>query len=301
MTGPTQPMPSNHERLHRLNTLLRIERPTEVVDIGANPIDGEPPYQPLLKAELCNVTGFEPDPGALATLNARKTARETYLPYAVGDGSKKMLHLCRYSGWTSTLHPDPAGLEVFQFFKRNAEVTGTTEIETHRLDAMAEINKIDYLKIDIQGGELDVFRHATRKLADTAVIQTEVSFVGLYQNQPFFGDIDLELRRQGFTIHYFPSIKPCMISPLILNNDPQLALNQLIEADVVYVKDFRYPDRLSDDHLRRMALIADACYYSYDLALYCISQLQRRGSVESGASDAYLALVNERLRENTQG
>lgn len=80
-----------------------------------------------------------------------------------------------------------------------------------------------------------------------------------------------------------------------------MALNQVIEADVVYVKDFRYPDRLSDDHLRRMALIADACYYSYDLALYCISQLQRRGSVESGASDAYLALVNERLRENTQG
>ena len=81
MTGPSHPTPtpapSNHDRLHRLNALLRIERPTEVVDIGANPIDGAPPYQTLLKAGLCNVTGFEPDPDALAALNMRKTARET--------------------------------------------------------------------------------------------------------------------------------------------------------------------------------------------------------------------------------
>ena len=297
MTDPTQPMPSNHDRLHRLNALLRIERPTEVVDIGANPIDGAPPYQTLLKAGLCNVTGFEPDPDALAALNMRKTARETYLPYAVGDGSKKTLHLCRYSGWTSTLRPDPATLEVFQFFKRNAEVTGTVEIETYRLDDMTEIENIDYLKIDIQGGELDVFRHATRKLADASVIQTEASLVGLYQNQPCFGEIDLELRRQGFIIHFFPAFKPCMISPLILNNDLKWALNQVVEADVVYVKDFRNPDRLSDHHLRQMALIADACYNSYDLALYCISQLQRRNSVASDASDAYLAMINERLQE----
>lgn len=123
-----------------------IERPTEIVDVGANPIDGAPPYQILLRAALCNVTGFEPDPEALAALNARKSARETYLLYAAGDGSSKKLRLCRYSGWNSTLLPDPAALDVFQFFKRNAEVAGTTEIDTRRLDDMAEIERVDYLK-----------------------------------------------------------------------------------------------------------------------------------------------------------
>ena len=295
MTGATQSDPShpNRDRLRRLYDSLRIEQPTGIVDIGANPIDGAPPYKIMLDAELCRVTGFEPDPGALAALNSRKSARETYLPYAVGYGSKKKLHQCRYSGWTSTLHPDPAALEVFQFFKRNAEVTGTTEIDTRRLDDMAEIERVDYLKIDIQGGELDVFRNARLKLADTSVIQTEVSLVSLYQNQPCFGDIDLELRRQGFIIHFFPSFKPCMISPLILDNDPKWALNQVVEADVVYVRDFRHPDRLTNEHLRQMALIADACYNSFDLALSCIIILEKRGAVAPQTANAYLSMINE--------
>jgi len=280
---------------------LRIEQPTEIVDIGANPIDGAPPYRILLEAALCNVTGFEPDPGALATLNARKTVRETYLPYAVGDGSVKTLHLCRYSGWNSTLRPDLSALEVFQFFKRNAEITGETRIATQRLDDIGEIGAIDYLKIDIQGGELDVFRHGKHKLADVAVLQTEVSLVGLYESQPCFGEIDLELRKQGFIPHFFPSLKPCMISPLMLDNDPKWALNQVIEADVVYVKDFRHPDRLSDNQLRQMALIADACYNSCDLALYCVTILQKRKATTPDAAETYLALINEKLRGIRQG
>ncbi len=38
-------------------SLLNAERLTEVVDIGANPIDGDPPYKPMLQAGLCRVTG----------------------------------------------------------------------------------------------------------------------------------------------------------------------------------------------------------------------------------------------------
>ena len=41
----------------------------DVVDIGANPIDGDPPYRLLLDAGLCRVTGFEPQLGG-----ARRTA-----------------------------------------------------------------------------------------------------------------------------------------------------------------------------------------------------------------------------------
>lgn len=185
---------------------------------------------------------------------------------------------------------------MFPIFRNNTEVIGATQINTRRLDDISGITRLDYLKIDIQGGELDVFRHAKRKLAEASVIQTEVSFVGLYENQPSFGEIDIELRRQGFIPHCFPAMKHCMIAPLTLDIDPWRALNQPIEADVVYVKDFRYPDRLSDDQLRRTALIADSCYNSFDLALRCIVSLQARARLGHAATDAYLALVNEALR-----
>lgn len=51
-----------------LKTLLQLDRLTEVVDIGANSIDGDPPYKPMLDLGLCRITGFEPQPDALATL-----------------------------------------------------------------------------------------------------------------------------------------------------------------------------------------------------------------------------------------
>ena len=281
------------ERLRRLSALLKVDHPAEIVDIGANPIDGAPPYRPLLSAELCRVTGFEPDPSAFAALADKTSAHENYLPYAIGDGSTKTLHLCRYSGWTSTLRPNPAAIKIFHGFTNEPDVIGETKIDTRRLDDIEEIDQIDYLKIDIQGGELDVFRHATRKLAGASVIQTEASIIGLYENQPSFGDIDVELRRQGFVPHCFPSVKNCMISPLILDNNPSRALNQVIEFDVVYVKDFRYPERLSNHQLQLTALIADSCYHSFDLALYCISQLQARMAIDPNAIEAYLQLIKE--------
>lgn len=49
--------------------LLMPKRLTSVVDVGANPIDGDPPYKILLQKRLCRVTGFEPQAEALAVLN----------------------------------------------------------------------------------------------------------------------------------------------------------------------------------------------------------------------------------------
>ncbi|HEY1311573.1 MAG TPA: hypothetical protein VGF02_11540 [Pseudolabrys sp.] len=78
--------------------LLKPDRLPTVVDIGANPIDGEPPYLPLLKKNLCRVIGFEPQLEALAALNAKKSELETYLPHAVGDGAEGTLRICRSPG-----------------------------------------------------------------------------------------------------------------------------------------------------------------------------------------------------------
>jgi hypothetical protein len=76
-----------------LARLLSMNRLTHVVDIGANPIAGAPSYRPLLDAQLCRVTGFEPQASALAELNLKKGANETYFPYAVGDGREHTLNL----------------------------------------------------------------------------------------------------------------------------------------------------------------------------------------------------------------
>jgi FkbM family methyltransferase len=274
-----------------LARLLSVGGLTHVVDIGANLIDGTPPYRPLLDARLCRVTGFEPQASALAELNLKKGPNETYLPYAVGDGKEHTLNLCAYSGWTSTLVPSAAALEVFSFFKNNARVVGQTRIATHRLDDLAEVNAIDFLKIDIQGGELAVFVHGKEKLKNAVAIQTELQFVNLYDGQPSFGEVDQELRIQGFIPHAFAALKKWPISPLQFGGDPTRALNQLLEADLVYVRDFVHSDNMTSDQLKHLCLIAHSCYNSFDLAGRCIALLEQRQEIPAGALQQYIAML----------
>jgi hypothetical protein len=139
-----------------------------------------------------------------------------------------------------------------------------------------------------RGGELAVFQSAKAKLSETVAIQTEISFVPLYKDQPTLGDIDLELRGQGFLPHCFPAIKLWPIAPCV---DPRQPFNQLLEADIVYVRDFTDPDSLSDEQLKHLGLIAHYCYRSFDLALRCVMLLEQRQVVEAGTGERYLEIL----------
>lgn len=274
--------------MENLSTILAPEHLTHIVDIGANPIDGEPPYKAMLDAGLCHVTGFEPQEDALAELQHKKGINERYLPYAVGDGESHILNICRASGMTSLFQPDLTVLELFQVLKPLGDVLNQIEVTTVKLNDLTEISHLDFLKIDIQGGELAVFKSGDQKLAQTVAIQTEVSFVPLYKGQPTLGEIDLELRSQGFIPHCFAAIKKWPIAPCVINNNPRQALNQLLEADLVYVRDFSKPEAMSDEQLKHLALIAHYCYKSIDLALRCVMLLEQRGALSAGTEKIYL-------------
>ncbi|MGH3560731.1 MAG: FkbM family methyltransferase, partial [Mycobacterium sp.] len=203
----------------------------------------------MLDSGLCTVIGFEPQPDALAELQCRKGALETYLPHAVGDGGTHRLMVTRASGMTSMLRPDAKRLALFNGF-------------TEWGGAIDEVGEFDLLKIDIQGGELMAFQNGRRKLAEAVAVQTEVSFVPLYEHQPVFGEVDLELRSQGFLPHSFPAVKRWAIAPIVFGGDFRIGQNQLLEADIVYVRDIAYPERLTDEQLSHLAMIAFHVYGS---------------------------------------
>ena len=265
--------------------LVCCSRLTAIVDIGANPIDGDPPYKAMLEAGLCTVTGFEPQPDALAELQRRKGPLETYLPYVVGDGESHCLTIAQASGMSSLLRPDARRLALFNGFTEFGAVIDEVEVVAHRLDDIDEVGEFDLLKIDIQGGELGTFRNGRRKLMSAVAVQTEISFVPLYENQPVLGEVDLELRSQGFLPHSFTEIKRWAIAPTVFQGNFRVGQNQLLEADMVYVRDIAYPERLTDEQLSHLAMIAFHVYGSTDLTAFCILELSRRGrtSADAGA------------------
>lgn len=243
----------------------------------------------MLERRLCRVTGFEPQESALAELNARKSELEAYYPYVVGSGHKAKLRVCSAPGMTSLLMPDLNALSHFDKFSEWGTVIGEYPVQTRRLDDISEIEELDFLKIDVQGSELAVFGSGRKKLKQAVAIQTEASFLSLYKDQPTFGDINSELRKQGFVPHAFAAINKRMIAPLTDPSNPYATMNQLLEADVVYVRNFMKPAEMTAEQLKHLAMIAHHCYGSFDLAANCIHRLCARQAIPDRSVHDYIA------------
>ena len=277
-----------------LTQILAPTRPTAIVDVGANPIDGDPPYKTMLAAGLCDVIGFEPQADALARLQKMAGPRERYLPHALGDGTSRDLHVCGIEGMTSLLAPDPAQLALFNLFPIWGEVKNTIRVSTRRLDDIAEIASMDFLKMDIQGCERDVLRHGKNKLAETIAIQTEMSFVPLYKDQPVFGEMDILLRELGFLPHCFAELKVWPLAPTVVGGQPNRGLRQLLEADMVYVRDFTRASNMSVEQWKHLALVAHHCYRSADLAARALNMLAELKIIPADASAHYLSSLGRK-------
>ncbi|MFY9291428.1 MAG: FkbM family methyltransferase [Methylorubrum rhodinum] len=269
-------MPASHNPF-AFRHLTGLDVRVKVVDVGANPIDGAAPYAGLVDEGSAEVVGFEPNLEALARLDAMKGPHETYLPHAVGDGGRHTLHICRQQGMSSLLTPDPAVLACFLGFPVWGEVIETREVDTVRLDDVPATAGLDYLKIDIQGGELMVFRNALARLSEASVIHTEVEFVPLYAGQPLFSDVDQFLRAQGFVFHRFhPDVVSRIVRPLLNENDVYAPMSQAVWADALFIRDFTRPELLTERQLLSTAKILHDCYQSFDICARLLQEHDRR-------------------------
>ncbi|RAU23479.1 methyltransferase FkbM [Paramagnetospirillum kuznetsovii] len=260
-----------------LSKILGIDVIVNIVDVGANPIDGNPPYKALLARKGARLIGFEPNSDALAKLKRKKGPNETYLPHAVGDGQTHTLNLCQASGMSSLLTPNQALYKYFHGFSDWARIVRTEQVKTIRLDDVPQVKRLDFLKIDIQGGELMVFQNAPNRLKDCLVIQTEVEFLPLYENQPLFSEVEQFLRGRGFILHRFwPQPFTRALKPMVVEGNIARGLSQVVDADAIFMRDFMAFDQLDAGQLLRMATILHDVYQSLDVVLRLLIEHDRR-------------------------
>ncbi len=279
------------DRLLLLHKALSPARQTSVVDIGANPINGSPPYALLRRAGLCHVTGFEPDPNAFAALAAAPLANLTILPVAVGAGTSTTLHVSPHSGLTSTLPlADWVGPYLGPYWQRGRDEARALPITTRKLDDIPEVTALDFLKIDIQGGELAVFQNGRSKLATTAMIQTEAALLPCYEGQAGLGAQIAELRAQGFVPYQIAEVNRHRLAyDPTLARGVQTARSQVLDLDVIFLRDPINIALMPLECLKHMTLLADAVLGAYDLVLRCLTELIRRKAVHRDDITTYLA------------
>lgn len=278
---------------------LPLDRRTRVVDVGANPNVADAPYLAMTKQGLCDVLGFEPHPGAFADLQKIKGPREHYLPFAVGDGSAKELKVYKSHGFTSVFEPAEAAKKLLSL-KRWYDIEARIPFDTVRLDTSEDVQRFDLLKIDIQGGEADVFTGGAAKLQTACAVIVELRYFALYKGEPMLSGIDTQLRGLGFQLHkiFPPASRPLVSSQIDRLNKKRLP-DQVIDGDAVYIRDLEGIKTFDDTQVLHMTMLAACVIYSHSLVLFCLDELVARGLVDRGLPRAYADALPDTLKRAT--
>ena len=152
---------------------------------------------------LVHFLTFEPAPrGSAASALADRTNFAVALSSQKGQG---VLRLTRDPD-ASTLYPvNYAEIQPFPVAD-GLEVLRTEAIEVDTLDsrlASAPQFLPHFLKVDVEGADLDVLRGATETLNQSVFgVRIEVSFLERHQGAPFFGETDAFLRERGFRLFH---------------------------------------------------------------------------------------------------
>jgi FkbM family methyltransferase len=287
---PQRALSAFQKRLRFLIDMLGVDRPLRIADVGANPVN-VPDYAELQKMGGCEVWGFEPEPSVFAELMKDPLPCSHFVQRAVGKTGKGLFYGHAQSGLGSTLPIDKAGVTYLGRPGWHGKQRDPVEIDLISLDDIpaAELPKPDILKIDIQGGELDVFRTGRKKMSDAMAVVTEVRFSPIYENEPLWGDLDAELREQGFALHklMFAKSVPTASSVQQKMFKPRLK-NQLMDGDAVYIRDPLQMDDWSDAQIKRLAVAASGVFDSLDLTFHCLDALSAREALPKTATQDFL-------------
>jgi len=259
----------------------------KIVDVGAMWTGADADrYANLENALPCEVIGFEPVAAEYRKLVALNRAHHRYFPHLIGDGSERTFYECRAPFTSSLLEPDLAMAANFEYLAECFQIVRTHPVRTTRLDDVAETAGVDFLKVDVQGGEIMVFEGALERLKTAVIVDVEVDFIPLYKNQPLFGDVDAFLRAQGFMLHqlqhYGLNFKPKV-------SDGAATSQQSSWGDAVYVRNFPAFERLEPELLLKLAAILHANYRSYDLAARALGVYD--GTMRTDLNSAYVRLM----------
>ena len=244
---------------------FEIENKIEIMDVGAAAISETPVYQKIIDIGFANLNAFEGDEKHSKKLIDKYGERLKLYSQFVFDGTTQNLYKANErSGMTSLLKPKLNALNFFNGFNKIGEIEKIEKVKTYKLNDIKELPLIDLAKMDIQGSELTVLNNGLEKLKDCLAVQLEVSYICLYENQPTFGEVDIWMRSKGYSPHCFLNVKRWSITPTIFNNNFRIPGNQLLESDIVYIKDPLKLYLLNNEQLKKFITISHYCFKSTD-------------------------------------
>lgn len=152
----------------------------------------------------CEIHMFEPLPEYCEVLwQLSEQMRDLHFhPIALGSENRQMvMHVQNFSDASSLLLVSKLGADRWQLSEKQ-QIPVPVECLDDRI-ANLSLPWPDFLKLDVQGYELQVLRGAKKAIANCSAILTEVSFESYYEDQCLFHDLIGYLALHGFRLRAF--------------------------------------------------------------------------------------------------
>tara|TARA_B100000674_G_scaffold495476_1_gene523047 strand:- start:44 stop:1024 length:981 start_codon:yes stop_codon:yes gene_type:complete len=186
---------------------LDIGRPLCLIDVGS--AKGMQSRWAKIK-NLVFSYGFEPDEGArekLSQKNVFEGGGNTDSPYALSHKREKIeLNILKKPSHSSVLEPNNNFINLYP--ERNPkgfELDHKVSVDAIDLDSL-EMEAKDFMKIDVQGYELNVLRGSEESLKEILGLEIEIEFSELYKNQCSFEEIKTFLSQYDLDFIDFTSM-----------------------------------------------------------------------------------------------
>jgi FkbM family methyltransferase len=158
-----------------------------------------------------------------------------------GSKGRSTLHVARLPDSSSLLPNNSALLRRFAMAE-SLEHVGTTIVETTDLDSFTAsrgLSYVDFVKLDVEGVELDVLRGARRALEESVLgLSVEVWFQEDHIGRPLFSDIDTHLRGLGFVLFDLRQLSRWQRRTLAdEGHQSGLGTGQLMYGNALYLRD----------------------------------------------------------------
>jgi FkbM family methyltransferase len=264
----------------------------KMIDVGAASFeDAHDRFVTLARKFRGELFSFEPNPEQHRLLR-EKFADCGYvhvLPVAIADGRDRELKICRHPGGSSLFEPNLELARRYRSFGEWLEVVGRVPVKTVTLDSLEPLHGADFLKLDIQGAELEALIGGSELLSTILMIECEVNFVQQYVGQPLFSEIELLLRRHGFMFHRFSGYGSRLLEDATAGGDPLQPGSQWLWSDAIFVRDLAHWPSLTNQQLIKIAVYMHELYASDDFAHHVLAIVD--GRANSALAKSFAALT----------
>ncbi len=208
-----------------LYRLLRNANVDLVFDVGAN--RGQFAEDLYKSGYTGRCLSFEPIPNVYHVLRDKAAHDESWDVYncALGKNSgTRKLHVTKQDASSSFYTVNERYGDMYSNVLTESEAI---DVSVKTIDEIFQENNVEnnrtFLKIDVQGAEMDVLEGSERSIKSFYGIQIEVSLSSIYDDSPLIEDIIKWVRAKGF--------KPVFIKPGFKNPENWI----YYDADVLFV------------------------------------------------------------------